>query len=363
MSDDPLEGLAGDLVAQRAFVEPRAPVYARLIDLLGPSLDGPAGDRLREAWAGREFGPWYERPLLLLSALRYDALREGASHPLWSALASPDPDPEAATAAALESALAPDRHHLWQVLTTRFVQTNETSRALAWIWPAAVLAEAEPERPLALVDVGASAGLNLVADRLPPVWERSDGRPLDLEPLPPIATREGYDLRPVDVLEEEDARWLLACVWPGQEQRAERLGQAIAAFRELAGTGEQPRVQAASASEVPARLPTADASGQRVLVYQTIMRDYLPDEEREDYLEGMRRWLEGCPAGSATWAELEVTTKAREGGAPVDLTAHLPTVDGIRSLLLAHCEPHPRVIEVFDGALEELRRLLSKATG
>jgi hypothetical protein len=75
---DPLSGLEPDLEAQRRFVSERAPAYTRLLELLADALaDKSLRDRLRDAWSGRSFGAFYERPLLLLAALRDDALAEG----------------------------------------------------------------------------------------------------------------------------------------------------------------------------------------------------------------------------------------------------------------------------------------------
>ncbi len=41
------------------------------------------------------------------------------------------------------------------------------------------------------------------------------GRPPIAPTLPPFLWRVGLDREPVDLADEGDARWLLACVWPG----------------------------------------------------------------------------------------------------------------------------------------------------
>ena len=329
-----------------------------MIDVLSPLLDGAVAERLRAAWSERHFRPFYERPMLLLASIRDDVLREGESHPLWAAIGDHEPELEAVTGAAVQAALAADRDHLWNTLAERYVQTNDISRAIAWIWPAAIAVEEDPGRPLALFDVGASAGLNLIADRAGVAWERSDGGELKPGPLPPIAGRTGYDLRPVDVFDEAQARWLLACVWPGQKSRAQGLETGIAAFRAAAGGPDAPRVESLDAAEVPARLPVPADDEPRAIVYGTIMRDYLPDAVRETYRAGMGNWLRGCAPGAAIWSELEITTEERSEGPPVDLTVHVLADGREESLLLARCEPHPRTIEVQDDAVERLRAAL-----
>ncbi len=157
-----IDGFAGDIAAQRRYIAERVPSYDRVLALVAAALDGVIGRRLSKAWARRRFVAVYDRPLLLMATLRYDALVTGPAHPLWAALAADEPDPSTATAAALERALGRDRPRVWHSLTRRHVQTNEVSRAVAWLWPAALAGG----RRLVLCDMGCSAGLNLIADSL-----------------------------------------------------------------------------------------------------------------------------------------------------------------------------------------------------
>jgi len=341
-----LQGLLDDLASQRAYVAERAPVYERILAVLPDVL--PL-DRLAEVWAERSFGAWYERPLLLLASLRADALAEGPSHPLFAAIGA-EADLAAATPDAVATALTPDRA-VWESLRHRHVQTNETTRAVAWLWPAHLLAETDPRARLQIFDVGTSAGLNLVADALSRIWTRPGGEPLVLDPLPEITLRRGYDLRPVDVTDEDHARWLRACVWPGQETRQRRLEAAIAAWR---ASDPRPDFVTASAEEVPGLLPSAAPPHIRMLAFQTVMRDYLPDDERRRYQEGMHEWVAAHDPGVALWVELEVTEAAREGGPPAAITVHVAG----ETLRLATCDPHPSVIDVAPEGVGTLRRLL-----
>jgi hypothetical protein len=163
-----VEGLLADSSKWRAVVKGRAPsnhrVLAELESLLSDEGAGGAiSQRIERAWADRRFDVFYDRPLLLIAALRFEALRSGPAHSLFAALGAAEPDPATVTRAALVRAL--ESPSVWDSLATRYVQTNETSRAVAWLWPAA-LAGCDQGRLLALVEIGASAGLNLVADRL-----------------------------------------------------------------------------------------------------------------------------------------------------------------------------------------------------
>jgi len=349
---DPLSGLEADLEAQRRFVSERVPAYTLLLELLADALaDKSLRDRLRDAWSGRSFGAFYERPLLLLAALRDDALAEGTRHPLWEAIGADRPRPEGLAPATLSEALERDR--LWESLRTRHVQTNETSRAVAWLWPATLLASVAPGRALDLFDIGASAGLNLVADLLEPVWEREGGATLAVAPLPEIGSRTGFDLRPLDVLDPADERWLRACVWPGQPERLAQLEAAIAAFRRLAAAGAAPRLERSAARDIPRALAATGKS--LAIAFQTVVRDFLAEDERVAYETGMVDWLSASPPRIAIWVQLELEASA-ETELPFGLTARVATGDGATEPIpLARCGPHPRRLRVDEGAVASFR--------
>lgn len=127
------------------------------------------------------------------------------------------------------------RHH---------TNTNEVGRS-AVIGPA--LTAAATGAPIALIDVGCSAGLNLACDRylldygpagrtgpadagLRIECAVTGGSPPIAARLPEIAYRRGLDRDPVDIRDEESARWLLACIWP-DTGRLDRTRLAIAETR------------------------------------------------------------------------------------------------------------------------------------
>jgi hypothetical protein len=180
------------------------------------------------------------------------------------------------------------------LLSTRHIQTNDCGRSaliapgLTWLAPLF-------GGRFSLVDVGASAGLNLQCDNYridygsfgatgpadSPVvinCRVAGGDPPIAERLPTIVTRVGIDRSPIDLTDADDVRWLLACVWP-DSGRLERTAASI----ELAQQNP-PRVIAADANaalpDVLAGLPTGTAA----VIVTTWAFAYFSIEERQEFI-------------------------------------------------------------------------------
>ena len=302
----------------------RQPVYAQLLDEVQALMDGDAAfaARLAEAWRGREFVAIYDQPLLLIASLREAVLSEGQGHPLWMALRDESPDLAGITRDKVKAAF--ERERSWRNLRERYVQTNETSRAVVWLWPATLLGS----RPFTLVDCGCSAGLNLVADQLPSLWN------VEMVRSPNITRRLGLDARPIDVRDEESVRWLHACVWAGDADRLARLQLAVAAARQ-----SPPPLEALDALEFADRIAKLDGF---VLAYQSIFRDYLDAPKKREYLERMAKT-------PALWIELETNDPANRDYA-CGITAHWRG----ESFLLGRCGYHPTDVIVDEAEVRAL---------
>ena len=187
--------------------------------------------------------PYPQRRPVLLFAATHDVLLAGADHPVarhYRTLAGDAVDRDMGAAAA--SFIDFCRRHrgaLAEALATRRVQTNEVGRSAGLRLALACLAI---DRPIALIDVGCSAGLNLLVDRYR-LAEDDDEATVVLRPellgrtppgdaLPAIERRVGIDVAPLDVRDERDARWLRACIWPGDVERHARLSAALAIARD-----------------------------------------------------------------------------------------------------------------------------------
>lgn len=178
------------------------------------------------------------------------------------------------------------RDELIALVLTRRTQTNEPARC-ATLLP--LLATLPP--PLALLEVGASAGLCLLIDRYaynydghhvppariagvtPPTFACRAGRgtPLPSRALE-VAWRAGLDLEPVDVADPEQVAWLEALVWPGEGDRLALLRAALAVAR-----ADPPRVVRGDLRrDVPALAAEAPADATLV-VFHTAVLAYVAD--------------------------------------------------------------------------------------
>lgn len=181
----------------------------------------------------------------------------------------------------------------WETVSSEIVrrvtQTNEVGRCAALVPVLAALPQ-----PLALIDVGASAGLSLFPDRYAYRYGSTvlGDAPLVLEceatgvtlptTLPTVAARTGVDLNPLDVTDPADVAWLEALIWPEQEHRRERLRAAIAI-----AAADPPRLVRGGLEAVPGLVDEAPA-GTTPVVYHTSVLYQVPPAERAAFAETVR---------------------------------------------------------------------------
>jgi hypothetical protein len=295
---------------------------------------------LAKASAGREFHAPYERPLLLCAALRQMVwLRP--THPLASLIGEEADGRGEVDPAVVEDALGDTS--VLATLRDRFMQTNEVSRSVAWrlalsTWPA------EPGAHVHLVDLGCSAGLNLIGDRLEGQWLIDEtGKPIGLDTRAVIASRTGLDRAPVDVRDEASASWLRACVWPGQHDRLRHLDDAIAEAR-----ATEIETRPCKAENMPGVLEriTAENPGAFVLAYSTVFSAYLLPDEKAAFSSGVHAWLARFP-GRTLWIELEAARAEATADFPAEVRATRRSSDapnGVTTVRLARCDYHTRVL-------------------
>jgi hypothetical protein len=358
----------------------RIPLYGRIVELLAGAFeaDRALAARFALAWGSRTFPSIYDRPLLAIAVMRADAIAEEEAHPLWAALGAPrtgdsDLANANANAGALRAALDESRARTWSAMASRIVQTNETSRAVAWLWPALLAGAGSGARTIALADLGCSAGLNLIADSLPAPWIDETGAAIPVATGVRAVLRTGFDAQPLDASRGDDAAWLRACVWAGETDREARLAAGIAAMKRATAAGGPgaPEIVTARASAMPALLAERAARlgpGVLVIAYQSVMREYLQEAERDEMTRGMNELLLSRP-GLAAWVELETDTRpaaANDPTRPAAITAHVAArgsdrAAAPRTLVLARCAHHPASLMLFPDAAREFADLLRPA--
>ena len=351
---DRLEKLAGyfDRFAHHE-VRDSSPLYRRLASAI-------AGDGDLIAQAGH--APPGPTPNLFLAAVHY-LLLKGVPHRLaayYSTVSRSAPiagDPfHDFRAFCLEHS-----EQIRDILSTRKVQTNEVRRCGVLLPAFNHIASRGPGRPLALVEVGASAGLLLLWDQYEYAYSgeeirygihgstvlvefavRGRRRPPFPRILPRVSRRIGIDLDPIDVRDSDQALWLQAFVWGDQPERAERLRLAI----ELAS--KQPlELLAGDALEVlPEAIAGLSPEAVPVVFHSHTLNQFSPENRRrfEEVLgrlsHGRRIYrlsLEGTGEGAPIQSRMELTV--------------LSNGQAVERWLLAYYEPHGEWIEWLEESL------------
>jgi hypothetical protein len=271
--------------AQRA----NSPLYARYAEGVGHDSG------LREFAATAKKGQPHAN--ILFAAVHFLLLR-GAQDPLrrfypdlngWTTVQDEDPFP------AFKAFVESHRAELAPIIASRITNTNEVGRS-GMLHAGFRAVAAEAGEPLHLIEIGPSAGLNLIWDRYGVSYRRgTDVFSVDtpdpalvidvelrgdkLPPLgraPKVASRVGLELNPVDLSDPDQRDWLKALIFPEHRHRFERLEAALKAYADV-----QPQIRVGDAL---ALLPNAlrDApEHQPVCVYHTYVTYQFTGEMRE----------------------------------------------------------------------------------
>jgi hypothetical protein len=266
-----------------------SPLYARISADLARDVE-TAGLLL-------EAPPDQRRPNLLFAAvhrlmLSGTAHRLGDYYPSIAGRAALPPGPGASE--AFREFCALHRDALVALVRTRRTQTNEPRRA-ALLYPALRVVVEEAGRPLAVGEIGASAGLLLRFDRyryrygsMPPAGATASPLQLDVElrgrlhpPVagepPSVAWRGGLDANPLDVRDPAAAAWLRALVWPEHEDRRRILDRAL----EIALTTPAPLVKGDALDDLHrlvTQVPPPDDAA--LCLFHVAVATYLPPRRR-----------------------------------------------------------------------------------
>jgi hypothetical protein len=217
-----------------------------------------------------------------------------------------------------------------RVMLARTTQTNEPARCAVMLPILARLPQ-----PLALIEVGASAGLCLLPDRYGYDYGRARLRPQsgalapvfpcavnDKTPLPSalptVIWRAGLDLNPLSVSAPDDMTWLEMLVWPEQQERLARLRAAIEIARR-----DPPRVVQGNLLSDLGRLLPAVPPETQLVIFHTAVLAYIGSQSERDAFADLVRDI------GAVWISNEMP------GTFPRMAAKAPRRDGAAKFLLA----------------------------
>jgi hypothetical protein len=270
---------------------------------------------------------------ILFAAVHFLVLR-GARHPLRDFYATAGGEAQSDPFPAFRDFVIVHEEEVRALVETRITNTNEAARSCVLRAGFAALAQRE-SAPLQLIEIGPSAGLNMIWDRYgmryrrggAVVGEIAPDAPLVLDcevrgavtpplaPAPAIAGRIGLELHPVDLSNPDDRDWLRALVWPDQPGRLDRLERAIAMHRRAPPTilgGDALALLPDALAGVPPR--------EAVCVYHTIAVYQFSAEMKQALaailaLAGLRRPVWHLAFEFDSGADYAVTLSRHDGGA------------------------------------------------
>lgn len=307
--------------------------------------------------------PFGRQPNVLLAAV-HDLVLRGLDHPLADVYASAtagERHPRHDDVGALFcDVVRTNTDVVGAILAVRRTNTNECGRSAVLVPGIRWLADRLGE-PIALLDVGTSAGLNLRLDRYrldygPLGTTGPAGSPVVVEcrvrgdvPIrstaPAIAGRAGLDRAPVDLSDPDEVRWMLACVWP-DTGRLDRTRAAI----ELSHDHAVDVVAGDAVDDLPAAVAVLPADVPLVVTTSWVLA-YLRRADRRRFVDALAEqsrhrlvgWLsaEG-PGVIEGLPEPPDAGRAEEKGVePSHLGAHRFADGALVDLtLLATCHPH-----------------------
>ena len=219
-----------------------SPMYAEL-------AYGVSGDAELVAMASRK-RKRQPAPNMLFAAVQY-LLLNGAEHPLTAhyPIISGAERPMQPAFPLFRDFCLEHRDEILELLGTRATQTNVVRRCTCLLPAFSIVSREAGGAPLALIDLGASAGLNLNFDRYGYRYQRGGAEVLrwgeadarvgleaellgvgtpDLARSIDVVRRVGVDTNPIDLRDHDQLTWLRALIWPEHVERHQRLVEAAA---------------------------------------------------------------------------------------------------------------------------------------
>ena len=308
-----------------------SPLYGALLARAADDIEAQGAVwRVLEGYADDPGGSMLA--LRLMGATHRLAL-DGAAPGLAAHYPSTGGDGDAEGAWAAWYALLNERPDEVTPLVARGVQTNEVARCASLLGGFLEVAR-RTGLPLRILEVGASAGLNLRWDHYRygaagHTWGPPDspvdmgdpftgGRAPNLLPTAAdvdVVQRRGCDVAPVDAASTEGRQTLLSFVWPDQLARLAKLRGAL----EVAANVPC-RVDRRSADEWITEQLSVPATGSATVVFHSVMLQYVERAARTRLLASIAAAGERATADAPlAWLRMEPAS-ARDAEFPVRLT-------------------------------------------
>lgn len=202
-------------------------------------------------------------------------------------------------------------------------QTNEVSRSAALL-PGYLAIAGLTGLPLAVREIGASAGLNLWFDRHfydygSFSWGAADakvriacdwrGERPSLPERIAVADRKGCDLNPIDARDAIARARMLAYIWPDQTARLARAEAALDLF-----AAQDLRIEAIDAAQFAARELEAGAPGRALVLAHSIFWQYLPEAAKTAVRAAIAQaGARASLASPLAWLRMEAEADERRG--------------------------------------------------
>ena len=344
------------------WAEGTSPLYARLAREV--ASDPPIADLAATVPEGQP------PPHLLFAAVHF-LLLDGADHPLrgfYPTCADDPADPEAVDPYPAFREFCLEREaSIREFAATHNTQTNSVRRCAALLPAFSLVSRRAGDRPLAFVEVGTSAGLNLCWDRY-----RYDygafgaygpaGSTVRIESavrgdlalpfpdaLPEVASRTGLDLNPLDLRDPTDLHTLRAFIWPEHAERHDLIRRAAEEQRR-----DPPELVAGDATETLPRVLDSIPTETPVCLFDTQVR-YQMDDDTVARLDAIAEEAAGSgdpgtvAAGDGRdiyWLTGDETADDREHGLYLDLATY--GSGGSSRERLAVYEQHGEWVEWLD---------------
>lgn len=242
-------------------------------------------------------------PNLLFGAVHY-LLLKGKEHQLkeyYPSITNPPRKIDNATFGSFKEFCNVFRNEIVSILKSKLVQTNEVRRC-AYLYPIFSLIYSKVEKPLSLIEIGTSAGLQLLWDKYSYSYGtdetygdnnssvhitselKGENIPLFLPKSPPVASKIGLDLHISDLRNSEDYLWLKSLIWTEHQERLELFESAARCFKEnpvelIEGDG------VTLLTDVVETLPKDTA----ICIFHTHVANQIPEDSKYELLEKIKK--------------------------------------------------------------------------